>query len=295
VNLTTKGANIAVMGDSTISANGPGATVILNTGTTGGTITVASDSTGDPVLTTANFDGTVSAGSVVSFTTGSSAATLPSSINLTDASITADMLKIQALGTAGQITIGGSSVLTGNSQLELYAGNLTSHTGGLIDFVANTTLTSNVAGTLAAATITIANGVDVTVNSPSALNIYGNNLNYSSAGGNSTTTGTFTGTGAPTVASTAPFSSAPAPSVVKGGHVVATWNIGGHRITAISTPVAPQPAGSKAAPAVKFGSVSGKSRLGAREAVKTANQKQTARNDAPNLNNGQRPGMVFQR
>jgi filamentous hemagglutinin len=302
VNLTTSGASITV-DSSTINASGPNSAINLNTGANGGTITVSGNST----LSTADADGAVSTGATVFLNAGSGSTALPSVINLTGATLTADVLKIQALGTNGQITIGGSSTLSGTTQLMLYAGDTSSHTTGLIDFTANTTLTLNgtVAGVLAANTITIASGVTVTVNGSTALSIYGNNRNYDSAGNNAGTPadfGSFGGSGAPTVASTHNFdSNTPAPTatqVAQAGHVVATWNVGGHRIIAISSSPVQKPAtGSKTASGGKLGRMPASARPGGhRSTAKMVDpNKQIARRDVPDLSSSLRPALAVQR
>ncbi len=115
-------------------------------------------------------------GSQVLLDTANNAPALASQITLTDATLSADVLKVQALGTNGTLTIGGSSTLTGSTQLLLYAGN-GSGAGSLIEFVANTTLNSNAAGVLAAYTVKIDNGVQVTVTGP-GVHLYATSLQF---------------------------------------------------------------------------------------------------------------------
>jgi hypothetical protein len=283
VNLTTSGASITV-DDSTINAGGPNSLISATTGTTGGTINV----TGGSTLSTADSTGIYWAGSTVYLNTGNGAATLPSTINLTGANLSADVLKIQALGTAGQITIGGGT-LSGNTQLVLYAGDTGAHTSGLIDFTANTTLGGNAAGILAANTVRIEGGVDVDVTSP-AITVYTNNPEY-----NTGNYGDFTGNG---VAATNAFGSTgtPTPSSVKGGgRVVGTWNVGGHRITAISTPVPKTPAAASATLPGKLASHADANRPGGRRTAKPGADRQNGRqNNTPSLQT-LRPALAVQR
>ena len=283
VNLTTSGADITV-DDSTIRASGANSLISANTGATGGTINV----TGSSTLSTADSQGTLSAGSTVFLNTGAGAATLASSINLTGATLNADVLKIQALGTAGQITIGGGT-LNGNTQLLLYAGDTSAHSSGLIDFTANTTLGGNVAGILAANTVRIEGGVAVDVTSP-AITVYTNNPEY-----NTGNYGDFTGNG---VAATNTFGSAgtPIPTAVKGGgRVVGTWTVGGHRITAVSTPVPKTPARVGTTPAGKVASLTSATRPGNRRAAKAGADRQPGRpGNAPFLQT-LRPAVTVQR
>ena len=64
---------------------------------------------------------------------------------------------------------------------------------GMIDFVANTTLNSSgTAAVIAANTVTIENGVVVTIGGSTPANVFANVPNYSARdGGNNSTTGTF--------------------------------------------------------------------------------------------------------
>jgi hypothetical protein len=76
-----------------------------------------------------------------------------------------------------------------------------------LKFIANVTLSSGTAMDLAANTITINNGVIVTIaGAGGAANIFATNANYTGSGGNGSTTGTFAGAGAnsPLALSSAP-------------------------------------------------------------------------------------------
>jgi hypothetical protein len=237
VSLSTAGADITVTGGSLLQTSGAASAITLDTGTAGGTINV----TGNSTLTTASNDSSFAPGSTVSLNTQNSLPTQTSAINLTDATLSGDVLKVQALGTAGHITIGGSSVLSGNSQLILYAGTSTTHLGGIIEFVANTTLESNVAGILAATTIQIdgANTV-VTVTSPAPLKVYGDVLNYAAANGGDGAAGygSFAGTGAPTsAAGTFGGAGTPASSGLQQAKPVASYKVpGGYYVLALDVP-----------------------------------------------------------
>ena len=70
----------------------------------------------------------------------------------------------------------------------------------MIDFIANTTLnSSNTAAVIAANSVTIENGVVVTIGGSTPANVYANVPNYSGrSGGNNSTSGTFAGAGATT-------------------------------------------------------------------------------------------------
>ncbi len=112
-------------------------------------------------------------------------------LNVNSAALSVDMLKLQTFGNNGVLLIGGSSVLTGNSQLNLFA----SGSNGRIEFAGNTTLNSNVAAVLTAAVIRIDNNVTVTINGPTAL-LYANTLQFSGSSGDNSTSGVFGGNGA---------------------------------------------------------------------------------------------------
>ena len=104
--------------------------------------------------------------------------------------LSADTLKIQTFGNNGVLLIGGSSVLTGSSQLSLFVGG----SAGRIEFTGNTTLNSNVAAVLTAAIIRIDNNVTVTISGPTAL-LYANTLQFTGGSGDGSTSGAFGGNG----------------------------------------------------------------------------------------------------
>src|SRR5437763_17115860 len=116
---------------------------------------------------------------------------------LNHSSIFANIVKVGALGSNGTLRIGGGSI-SANTLMQLYAPG----SNGIIDFVRNVTLrTSNAIPTIAANTVTIENGVVVTINAqadgvPFPADVFTNVANYTGSGGNGSTTGTFAGTGA---------------------------------------------------------------------------------------------------
>jgi hypothetical protein len=271
VNLTTSGADITVSGGSTIRTSGANSAVTLNTGTSGGTINVSGFSS----LTTTSPDSSTAPGSTVALNTQNSLPTQTSAINLTDAILTADVLKIQALGTSGHITIGGSTTLTGNSQLILYAGDSTTHIGGMIEFVSNTTLNSNVAGILAAHTIQIDGAQTVvTVNSAVPLQVYGDVLNYSAANGGDGLAGygSFSGSGAPTAAAgTFVGLQTAAPAAIRTGKASVFRAAGGYYILRLHSPfMKPTRAADTAYGAPRRGRASGSANLTARNRIDQA-------------------------
>ena len=135
-------------------------------------------------------------------------------VNLTNADIHADTLKVAALGSNGVLQIGGGS-LSADTTLQLYA---TSGNGQVV-FVGNVSLNGNSTKSIAGDSVTINNGVLVTVNGPKA-SVYVNSLdnvpkaNYSGFGGNDKTTGTFGGSGAN---APQPLSKAPSLGLPPGG------------------------------------------------------------------------------
>src|SRR6476659_9306791 len=106
-----------------------------------------------------------------------------------NASVHADVLKVGALGTNGVLNIGGGT-LSADTTLKLYAGG----SSGAINFTADVTLGGNSTKILAADSVTIFNGVTVTIAGPNRADVYTNNANYArSDGGNGSTSGTFAG------------------------------------------------------------------------------------------------------
>ncbi len=121
-------------------------------------------------------------------------------INLTNATLMADTVKVGALSPNGTLNVGGGSI-SADTMLKLYAGG----SNGTIDFTDNVTLGGNSAKIIAANTVIINNGKIVTILGPTAADVFTNHANYTGFGGNSTTTGTFAGKGA----ATHPLSAAP--------------------------------------------------------------------------------------
>ena len=135
-------------------------------------------------------------------------------VNLTNADIRADTLKAAALGNDGVLQIGGGS-LSADTTLQLYAPN----GNGQVVFLGNVSLNGNSTKSIAGDSVTINNGVTVTVNGPKA-SVYVNSqnnipkANYSGFGGNGNTTGTFGGSGANPPQ---PLGNAPALGLPPGG------------------------------------------------------------------------------
>jgi hypothetical protein len=134
---------------------------------------------------------------------------LNGTISLTNSNILADIVKVGALGDNGVLTIGGGTI-SANTILKLYSPG----PNGLINFVANVTLSGSGQKIIAGNAITIKNGVVVTIGGAKPAEIFVNlgpgnvpKANYSGFGGNGTTTGTFGGAG---TSEPQPLSMAPA-------------------------------------------------------------------------------------
>jgi hypothetical protein len=121
-------------------------------------------------------------------------------VNLTNANLHGDVIKIGALGSNGTLNVGGGTI-DADSTIKLYAGG----SNGTVNFTDNVTLSGHSAKTIAGNTVTIFNGKTVTVLGTGPANVFTNHPNYTGFGGNGTTTGTFGGQGA----TTNPLSAAP--------------------------------------------------------------------------------------
>ena len=122
-------------------------------------------------------------------------------VELRNATVSADVVKIGAVGANGQLIIGGGTI-SADTTLKLYAGT----TNGEVRFTDNVTLGGASTKTIAGRIVTIDNGKTVTVGGSRAANVFTDNANYSGSGGNASTTGKFGGAGA----TTKPFAQTPA-------------------------------------------------------------------------------------
>lgn len=114
-------------------------------------------------------------------------------VELTNANIRGDVVKIGALGANGQLNIGGGSI-NADTSLKLYGGT----SNGQVRFTDNTTLSGAGTKIIAGKTVTIDNGKTVTIGGSAAANVHTDNPNYTGSGGNGSRTGTFGGQGATT-------------------------------------------------------------------------------------------------
>jgi len=107
-------------------------------------------------------------------------------ITFNKASLHADVLKVDALGTNGVLNIGGGT-LSADTTLKLYANS----SNGTVNFIANVTLTGASSKIIAGDTVKVFDSVVVTIGM-SPADIYTNHAHYSSSnGGDGTTTGIF--------------------------------------------------------------------------------------------------------
>lgn len=114
-------------------------------------------------------------------------------VNVNNATLHGDVVKVGALGNDGTLNVGSGSI-NADSTIKLYAGG----SNGTVNFSDNVTLSGNSIKTIAANTVNIFNGKVVTVNGLGPANVFTNNPNYTGFGGNGSTTGTFAGLGATT-------------------------------------------------------------------------------------------------
>jgi FecR protein len=115
-------------------------------------------------------------------------------ININNANIRADVVKVGALGDNGTLNIGGGTI-NADTMLKLYA----TGSNGSVNFIANVTLSGAATKIIVGNTVAIFNSVVVTISGPAAT-VYTNHPNYTvGSGGNGSTTGMFSGTGATTV------------------------------------------------------------------------------------------------
>jgi hypothetical protein len=123
------------------------------------------------------------------------------SIDLRNAAISGDVVKIGALGANGQLLIGGGTI-NADTTLKLYGGN----SNGQVRFTDNVTLGGASTKIIAAKTVTIDNSKTVTIGGANPARVFADNANFTGSGGNGSTTGKFGGAGANTSA----FGSRPA-------------------------------------------------------------------------------------
>jgi hypothetical protein len=112
-------------------------------------------------------------------------------VNLTNADVRADIVKVAALGNNGTLNIGGGT-LSADTTLKLYA----TGSNGSVNFIADVTLAGASQKIIAGNSVTIFNNVTVTIQGQNPASVFTNHANYTGFGGNGSRTGTFAGTGA---------------------------------------------------------------------------------------------------
>jgi hypothetical protein len=112
-------------------------------------------------------------------------------INLTNADVRADIVKVATLGNNGTLNIGGGT-LSADTTLKLYA----TGSNGSVNFIADVTLDGASQKIIAGNSVTIFNNVTVTIQGQNPASVFTNHANYTGFGGNGSRTGTFAGVGA---------------------------------------------------------------------------------------------------
>jgi hypothetical protein len=123
-------------------------------------------------------------------------------IKIENATLHGNVVKAMAMGSNGQLNIGGGTI-SADTLIHLYAGG----SNGQVNFTDNVTLGGNSVKNISGHSVTIHNGKVVTVGGTTPANVFTNNPNYTGSGGNGSRTGTFGGQGA----TTAPLSAGPGP------------------------------------------------------------------------------------
>lgn len=114
-------------------------------------------------------------------------------VALTNATISADVVRARAFGNNGVLTVGGGSI-SADTTLKLYADG----SNGTVLFTSNVNLNGNSTKIITGNTVTISPNVVVRIGGPNPAQVYANNPNYTGFGGNGTSSGTFAGAGATT-------------------------------------------------------------------------------------------------
>jgi hypothetical protein len=232
VSLNTTNGTVGISAPITVSSNDtPGGGARLRKSNSGGTINVKSDAASTVAINITNTGQLLSlldaaaagpGGKITILATGAnsrvsvdgdpgSAGALPKdtiradrgsvdirhtgdsgTIGMTNAQISADIVKVGALGNNGSLTIGGGRI-SADTILKLYAVG----TNGSVNFVSDVTLAGSSMKIIAGSTVTVQNNVVVQIGSPAGTraDVYVpdiNHANYSNFnGGNNSTTGKF--------------------------------------------------------------------------------------------------------
>jgi hypothetical protein len=114
-------------------------------------------------------------------------------IDLRNANIRGDVVKIGALGANGELRIGGGTI-NADTTLKLYADG----TDGTVRFMKDVTLGGASTKIIAGRTVQIDNNRTVTIGGSNAASVFTDRPNYTGSGGNGSTSGKFGGAGATT-------------------------------------------------------------------------------------------------
>jgi hypothetical protein len=199
--IQTQGGGVVIAGGAEITANSTNGAdqARVEIHSNGGPVTVGDvGGTGPPAVIQA-------VGGILEIDTQNAA--VDGIVNLYNSTLAADTLRIRAYGPNGQLNIHGGT-LSAATQLKLYAGG----SNGIVRFLNNTALnTGSGVNAIAAKTIRVDDSVVVTVNG-GRLKLFGDNLQFNEInGGDDSTSGYFTGSGAPSPADVEAFNSANKP------------------------------------------------------------------------------------
>ncbi len=123
-------------------------------------------------------------------------------INLTNATLSGDVVKAGVFGSNGALFIGGGATISADTLLKLYA----TGSGGAVRFTSDVALNGNSTKLIAGKTVQIDPTHTVTIGGTQQATVYSDIPNYNGSGGNGTSSGHFGGAGA----QTKPFGQAPA-------------------------------------------------------------------------------------
>ena len=133
---------------------------------------------------------------------------------MSNATVSADIVKIATLGPNGILNVGGGT-LSADTTLKLYS----TGSSGTVNFIGSVDLNGNSAKIIAGKTVNIFAGVVVTINGPTKASVFTDFANYAATdtngqptGGNGSLPGMFGGQGA----NTDVFANAPALGAVGG-------------------------------------------------------------------------------
>ncbi len=166
------------------AATGPGGVITVKA--TGGSSSVAVQGKVEADRGTIDVEQTGTNGSVVLGNNGGASINGPNAASFFGLNMRADVIKVGALGTNGTLLV-GNALLNADTLIALYGGS-----SGSVEFNANVTLSNATTKIIAANTVTIDNGVTVTIIG-AAADVYTNHAHYDVASGGDGTGGSFSG------------------------------------------------------------------------------------------------------